>query len=757
MTDRPTTSETAATPPAGGRTRRRRTRRRPLWVTVLLRAFLGFFLLFLIGAAAFIVIYLRTEVPQPNADANKQLSIIYYSDGKTELDRFSTVNREDVPLAKVPTTVQYEFLAAEDRNFYKNRGVSPTGIARAVWNGLTGKGEQGGSTITQQYVKNYFLTQDRTVTRKVKEIIISLKIDQKYSKQQILQDYLNNTYFGRNAYGIQAASKTYFNKDVSQLNPSEGAFLASIINAPGYYDPANGQAAEERTRYRMDYVLSGMVSQGWMTQAEKDRQTYPKVQGIKARKYAGGPNGYITAAVRSELKQKLRLTDEDIDRGGLRIVTTIDKNDQAAAVRAVNRNMPPQSPDKPVLNVGLVAQKPDGAVVAMYGGADYAKNQYSSATQASMQGGSSFKVFGLTAALENGFSLNSRFDGSSPLKLPGTKPLRNDQDEQFGNITLRTALAKSVNTSFLRLNVKMGPAKTRDAAVQLGIPATSGSLNGNVTNILGEASVRVADMANAFSTVGSGGNKADPYYIAKVSSVAGDYSYEAKPSTQPVLDGKVAADVANAMSGVLKPGGTAYNSVQGFTRPAGGKTGTTDGYKSAWFTGFTPNQLTTSVGMYAGTGTTAGTQSLAPAGASFYGGAVPAQIWADFMQNALKGEPVAKLPAPGNVNGGGAEPTSVAPPPTTTTTTPSSTSTPSSSTSTSTSSTTSTSTSTPTSSSPTSTSSTTTPSSTATPTLTSTAPPPATSTRPPSAPTTTPSPPAARSTPTAPSLPVPTG
>ncbi|WP_460466847.1 transglycosylase domain-containing protein [Calidifontibacter terrae] len=714
MTDSDLPDETEGDTPSSPRParsrrsgRRKGKKKRPMWLRVLLGTFLGFFTIFVIGVVALVIVYLRTQIPPANANANRQLSIVYYSDGKTELDRFNADegNREDVKLGQIPTAVQYEFLAAEDRNFYTNNGVSPTGIMRALWTNLKGGGNaQGGSTITQQYVKNYFLSQDKTYTRKLKEAMIAIKIDHKYSKQQILEDYLNNIYFGRNTYGIQAASKVYFNKDVSQLNPSEGAFLASVINAPGFYDPANGAKAETRVRQRMTYVLDGMVSQGWMTPAVRAQQTYPTIQGRKTNQYASGPTGYITATVRAELKSKLKLSDQDIDRGGLRITTTIDKNDQQAAVTAVENGMPNSSKD---LHAGLVAQKPDGSIVAMYGGADYRVSQYSSANQAALQGGSSFKVFALTAALQNGYTLNNRFDGSSPLKLPGsTKPITNDAGEQFGSVTLSQALKFSVNTAFVRMNMAMGPAKTKDAAIQVGIPASSPGLNNNGNNVLGEASVRVSDMTNAFSTIASGGKKADPHVIAKVTSTSGAYSYTAKGSTTQAVDAKVANNVAVAMEGPVKPGGTAYQALQDFTRPAGGKTGTTNNYRSAWFTGFTPNQLTASVGMYAGDGSA--TTSLSSEGQSFYGGTVPALIWKNFMQSALQGQPVAQMPKATQQ-----ATQTVAPPVQSTTTAPSTTApstTSTSSTSTSTSSTTTstssapTSTSTSTSSAPTSTS-----------------------------------------------------
>jgi len=332
--------------------------------------------------AAFGVAYARTDIPQPNQLANAQASIIYYSDGKTEMDRVSVVNRESVPLTKIPLHVQRALLAAEDRTFYQNNGVSPTGIARAVVVALKGGPTQGGSTITQQYVKNYFLTQDRTLSRKVREFIISIKIDQQESKNTILANYLNTIYYGRGASGIQTAAKAYFGVDASRLTVAQGALLASVIRGPAFYDPALGPTQLANARSRVDYVLNGMVTEGWLSPAERAKTTFPKVNP-RAKTTKPGTVGYITNEVRRELKAKLKLTDADIDRGGLRIVTTINKYAQAAAVKAVNDNMPSEK-KAPKWHVGLTAIKPgDGAIVAMYGGKDYSKVQWNDSTDAS--------------------------------------------------------------------------------------------------------------------------------------------------------------------------------------------------------------------------------------------------------------------------------------------------------------------------------------------------------------------------------------
>src|SRR6478672_9554936 len=357
--------------------------------------------LLVLGVVGVVIAYNQTAIPQPNELANKQVSIVYYSDGKTELDRIAVQdgNRESVKLKQVPKFVQDAHIAAEDRTFYQNNGISVGGILRAVKTSVTGETQVGGSTITQQYVKNYFLTQDRTISRKAKEILIAVKIDGQLSKSEILEKYLNTIYYGRGAYGIQSAAKAYFGKNVSKLTVPEGAVLASVINAPSLYDPAEGDKAGANLEKRYAYVLDGMVSEGWLSAADRAKfSALPTIQPYKGNKFSSGPNGYITAQVKRELLGT-GLTEQDIDTGGLRIVTTIDKKAQTAAVAAMKDNLPKQ------VTGGLVAVRPgDGAVVAMYGGADYAKSQFNTATQATMQGGSNFKPFGVLAAVRDGVS-----------------------------------------------------------------------------------------------------------------------------------------------------------------------------------------------------------------------------------------------------------------------------------------------------------------------------------------------------------------
>ena len=464
------------------------------------------------------VAWATIPVPDANDLADAQTTVISYADGKTEMARIAELNRESVPLAKVPEHVRRAVIAAEDRDFYSNSGISPSGIARSVWQALRGGEVQGGgSTITQQYVKNYFLTQDRTLSRKLKEMVISVKIDKDQSKDQILEGYLNTIYYGRGAYGVQTAAKAYFGKDVSQLTVAEGAVLASVINAPSLYDPALGDKQAANLASRVTYVLDGMVSQGWLTPADRAAAAMPPIAPKAPSRTLSGPTGYIVAAVRQELKTRLKLTDQDIDRGGLRITTTIDKTAQDAAVAAMDKDFPKTGVDN--VYAGLVAVKPgDGAVVAMYGGRDYQTRQFSSATDAKIPAGSTFKPFALIGALQQKVSTKTVVDGDSPLKDPrlGAATVENEGKRSYGPVDLRRATASSINTAFMRLNLQIGAKATYDGAIAAGIPADTTGLGQEYTNVLGTAAPRILDVADAYATIAAQGRRATPHLLSLI-------------------------------------------------------------------------------------------------------------------------------------------------------------------------------------------------------------------------------------------------
>ena len=617
---------------------------RRTWIKRVVWTVVGFLAL---GASAVAVAFATIQVPDvANGLAEAQTSIVYYDDGKTEMARIAELDREPLPLASIPKHLQHAVIAAEDRDFYTNAGISPTGIARSVWQAVSGSDVQGGgSTITQQYVKNYFLTQDRTLDRKLREWVISIKIDRDMTKDQILEGYLNTIYFGRGAYGIKTAARAYFGKDVSALTVQESAVLASVMNAPSLFDPALGAKQQTNLTKRVDYVLDGMVTMGWLSAADRAPLTgLPTIAAKAPSRALSGPTGYIVAAVRRELTTKLQLSDDDIDRGGLRITTTISAPAQQAAQDAVAKDFPTTGDVKDVY-AGLVAVRPgDGAIVAMYGGADYQARQFSSATDAVIQGGSIFKAFGLIGALQQGISTKTQFDGNSPLRDPalGNTPVRNVGGRSYGTVDLRKATASSVNTAFVRLNIKMGPSVTKTAAIAAGIPESTPGLGDDPTNVLGTASPHVLDVANAYATIAAQGRRATPYIIKTVTSNAIDVTYQAVPNVVDAFSRDVAADVIDAMQQVTAAGGTGSRA-SAVGRPVAGKTGTSEEAKSVWFSGFTP-QLSASVAMFKDVNGVP--QPLTDIGGldGLTGGSYPLSIWIDFMKGALAGQDKVDFP-----------------------------------------------------------------------------------------------------------------
>ncbi len=635
------------------------TKRKRRWLRWTLYTVLGLGLLGIVGV---LLAYLFIQPPKPNEIATAQTSIVYYADGQTEMGRISDINRESVPLADIPKPVRYAMLAAEDRNFYEQSGVSPSGIARAVWVAIRGgQATQGGSTITQQYVKNYFLTSDRTISRKAKEILISIKIDRQQTKDQILEDYFNTIYYGRGAYGIQTAARAYFGKDAKDLTLEEGAVLASLVQGPSLYDPSLGEKQLANLKNRFNYVLDGMVSQGWMTKEERAAAQFPMPIEYQPRT-VGGTNGYLVQQVKAELESKLKLSPSDIDRGGLRVITTIDQAKQDAAVAAVQKGLPQNVPGEP-LHAGLASVVPgDGAIVAMYGGADYAKVQFNTATDATMQAGSTFKIFALIAGLNSGkMSIKNQFNGAGPqnfeeFKDPGapTQAGRDGQVRNFGNgsfgwMNVEAATASSVNTIFAQINILATPEGTAKAATDAGLTT---KVDTNYANVFGTDNVKVIDMANAYATIAAQGLRATPYMVKSVKTTDGVVDYQAKPQTTQVFDPDTMDDVIACMRAVVQYGsGAAAGSIG---RPAAGKTGTTTDNYAAWFDGFVP-QLGTAVGIYRGDGSVKPENQMNASGENglgfeLTGGTVPTRIWAAYMTKAVQGMPVQQFPGPKYVN-----------------------------------------------------------------------------------------------------------
>ena len=602
---------------------------------------------FIAGSTLFAFAWFTVSIPDPNAYVNSQSTIIQYSNGE-EIGRIGTQNRQILPLAEIPLDLRNAVMAAEDRNFYSNKAFSVTGIARALLNNLKSgnlNGE-GGSTITQQYAKTAFLSPSRTIQRKIKELVISLKLENSLSKDQILENYLNTIYFGRGSYGVQTAAQQYFNRNADQLSLSQIAVVASILRSPGYYDPSLSKENEVRLKNRFEYVIKGMLDKEWITPEEAAKVKFPTVIPRTKSGQLSGPKGHIVAAVQKEMG-KLGFTEDQLLVGGLVIKTTLDQKAQQSAVDAVTKLYPKKAPDN--LHIGLAAIRPGtGEIIAMYGGADYLERQLNDATQSIALAGSTFKPFAIIAALEAGIPLTSMWNGDSPQTFDDLgKPyeVSNYGNEGWGQIDLLEATKHSVNTVFVPLGQFAGLEKVIDVARRAGIPESIAMVPAPSV-VLGVASPHVMDVASAYATFAAQGIYSKPYLIASVTGPNKGVLFEGESQTQEVFSKDVMADLTYALKATVT-GGTGSAALK-LGRPAAGKTGTSQSNASAWFSAYTP-QLAASVALFRDSAS----ESLNGIGGltSVTGGTFPARIWTAFMKGALKGEPIMTFPAPANVGG----------------------------------------------------------------------------------------------------------
>ncbi len=622
---------------------------RSKWAKILIKLAAIFTAL---GAIAFGVAYFTTDIPDPNDYVNSQATIIQYANGD-EVGRIGAQNRTIIPLAKIPMDLRNAVLAAEDKNFYSQGAFNPIAILRGAINTALGRGLQGGSTITQQYAKTAFLTADRTIQRKIRELIIAIKLENQLSKDEIFEDYLNTIYFGRGAYGVETGSQVYFGKGVDQINVAQAAVLASILRSPGYYDPEYREGNKERLEARYKYTLNNMVEEGWLDEAEAERLK-DKLPAIRPRLSTGqlaGNKGHLIEAVRKELNN-LGFADEELMIGGLVVRTTLEKDAQVAAEAAVFKQAPKDAPAD--LHIGLVSIRPGtGEIVALYGGRDYLERQLNDATQAITQAGSTFKPFALVAALEQGYSLSSIWLGDSPKIfndfIGRPYEVSNYGNKDFGDVTLLKASANSINTVYVPLGIKVGIERAIDVARRAGIPEDV-VMFPSPSFVLGVSSPRVIDVANSFATFAANGVRAKPILIKEVLGSNKGVLYQSRVESEQVFDESVMADLNYALGEVVRAG-TASSALRGFGRPAAGKTGTSQQNASAWFTGYTP-QLATAVAFFRDDAT----QSLNGIGGltSVTGGSFPARIWNAYMKVALKGQPKLDFAIPTFI--GGTEP-----------------------------------------------------------------------------------------------------
>ncbi|WP_418957294.1 transglycosylase domain-containing protein [Streptomyces tritici] len=609
--------------------------------------------------------YLLVDIPAANATATAQSNVYLYADG-TQLARDGAVDRENVRLDRIPAALRHAVLAAEDRDFHSERAVDPQAMVRAAWNTLTGKGAQSGSTITQQYVKNYYLGQERTITRKVKEFFIAIKLDREKTKDEILEGYLNTSYFGRNAYGVQAAARAYYGQDVETLDTAQSAYLAALLNAPSAYDVAAHPRNRAKAVARWHYVLDGMVGERWLTRAERAAMRFPAPHPARPSTGLSGQRGYLVRAVEDHLTSRGILDEDALAVGGHRITTTLERDKQEALVRAVDAQVNSRldragNPVDRNVRVGGVAIVPGtGRVVAMYGGIDYTKQYVNNATRRDYQVGSTFKPIVLAAAVEHGartqdgrpITPHAYYDGADRRPVQGWTGApyapENEGGGSYGQISVREATDKSVNSVYAQMAVDVGPAKVRRTAVALGLPANTPDLTASPSIALGPATASVLDMAQAYTTLANHGEHGAYTLVAAISKDGRDLDLPSSPRRRAIT--REAADTTTAVLRGVVEGGTGTAALAA-GRPAAGKTGTAEEDRAAWFAGYTPD-LVTVVAMMGQDPDTGAQKSLygALGQQRIFGGGPPAEIWAQFTRDALEGTQVRDFelrPAPG--------------------------------------------------------------------------------------------------------------
>ena len=606
--------------------------RRPLFLAALL-GFSG------VSGALFVL----AQVPLPPETQQAQTTFLTDVHGVRLASIDDGENRVPVDIDDVPQVVVDAVLATEDRNFFRHGGLDPVGIARATWADLRGRSLQGGSTITQQYVKQTFLgSKERTIARKLREASLAVKVERRYDKPEILERYLNTVYFGRGAYGVQAASRAYFNRDVGDLELGQAAFLAGLIRSPETADPDRNPDA---AKARRDRTLAGMRRVGTITETQRRTAERVSLQAVVQQRGAQEPDivasastGYFVEYVRAELVR--RYGEAVTYQRGLRVKTSLDLGLQAKAYDAVYKTL--DRPDSDPAGA-LVSIDSEGRVVAMVGGRDFTDPSPRSKVNLAVgqqgggsgrQAGSTFKPFVLAALVRDGYTVQSAFPGPPSIVLPKANdgkdyPVENFEDADFGgSVNLVDATANSVNTVYVQAQLALGAEKVVDLASDAGITSP---LEPNASLVLGTEEVSVLELASAYSTFANRGAHVAPRAILEVRRADGTViDRERTPSSTRVLD-RADADVVNHVLRQVVERGSGTNAK--FGKPAAGKTGTTQDFGDAWFVGYTP-KLTTAVWMGFPEGNARKMTSVR--GIKVNGGSFPARIFRRYMTEAAK-------------------------------------------------------------------------------------------------------------------------
>ncbi|MEA2905510.1 MAG: penicillin-binding protein [Alphaproteobacteria bacterium] len=539
-------------------------------------------------------------------------------DGKALATR-GEMHGATVTLKELPPYLPKAFIAIEDRRFYSHYGVDPIGLARALSANVLRRGvAQGGSTITQQLAKNLFLTQERTLKRKLQEVVLAVWLERKFSKTEILELYLNRVYFGAGAYGVDAAAQRYFGKPAKQVKIAEAAMLAGLVKSPSRLAPSrNPQGAERRGQA----VLMAMAELGYITETMAKSAL---AQPARAVKVAGtGTVNYVADWIMDVLDDLVGHMDQD-----LVVETSIDPALQAAAEKALVEELAQKGGKLDVQQGAIVSMTPDGAVRALVGGKNYAESQYNRAVAARRQPGSAFKPFVYLTALERGLNPESVRD-DKPITLKGWKP-ENYSREYFGPVTLTQGLALSLNTVAVRLTLEFGPSAVARTAHRLGIAS---KLDPNPSLALGTSEVSVIELVSAYGAFANGGNAVSPYVVERVRTAAGKTLYvRTAQALGRIIEPRHVAMMNSMLRETLRIGTAQKAQLPGW--PAAGKTGTSQDFRDAWFVGYTAHLVT---GVWLGNDDSSPTRKAT-------GGGLPVDIWSRFMKTAHQGVPVAALP-----------------------------------------------------------------------------------------------------------------
>ncbi len=569
--------------------------------------------------------YLAKDLPDISKLKNfdKAPGIRIYATNGAMIASYGQVVGESLKYDQFPKELVAAVIATEDRRFFDHSGIDPMGLMRAtIRNMIAGGIVQGGSTITQQLAKNVFLTMDRTFERKFQEVLLALWIENHFNKKEIMELYLNRVYLGAGNYGVDAAAHHYFNKSARTLNLQESALLAGLLKAPSRYAPTRSpEAAKKRTKQ----VLINMQDADIITEKEAALAISHMEGALHISKGDGGSYRYFTDWVVDQLPEYIGRVEGDME-----VLTTFSPKTQAQAQEALNRTMQTEGKGKHATQAALLAMQPDGAIRAMIGGLDYGNSQFNRAVQAKRQPGSAFKLLVYLAALEAGYTPSTTVSDRA-ITIGNWSP-KNYTDDYRGEVSMREAFYRSINTVAAMLTFRIGPKRVVEMAKRLGITS---KLLATPSLSLGTNDVTLLEMTTAYADVAAGGKALRPFVIQEVRNKAGKLLYKrSSGGIRQVISTPVIRQMNNLLTSVVHSG-TARKAQIG--RPVAGKTGTTQDYRDAWFLGFTPQLVT---------GVWVGNDNYSPM-EKVTGGTLPTQIWADFMKVAMAGQPI--LPIPTNI------------------------------------------------------------------------------------------------------------